>query len=260
MGRFGRTHAVELHQVAAKLLAQPLGLLLGVVLHFDFQKQVRTAHIPYTKSMACAICETRRPRRACPGVRGEICSICCGTEREVSVECPFDCVYLQEARTHEKPAAMEDQELPNQDIKLTEGFLRENEPLMVALSQGLVRALDEAPGIVDFDVREALDALIRTYRTLESGVYYETRPSNPLANHVCNQAQHAVTELRTREREQLGMTRTRDADVLGMLVFMQRLELDRNNGRRRGRAFLDLLRTEFGAAAPAEAPPSIIVP
>ncbi len=210
--------------------------------------------------MACAICEVRRPRRACPGVRGEICTICCGTEREVTVDCPFDCIYLQEARAHEKPAEIADQELPNRDIKVTETFLRDNEALMVALSQGVVRALAEAPGIVDFDVREALEALIRTYRTLESGVYYETRPANPLANHVCNEAQRAVTDLRTREREQLGMTRTRDMDVLGMLAFMQRLELDRNNGRRRGRAFLDLLRTEFGAAAAAGGSPSIIVP
>ena len=52
--------------------------------------------------MACAICETRRPRRFCPGVRGDICSICCGTEREVTVDCPLDCEYLQEARRHDK--------------------------------------------------------------------------------------------------------------------------------------------------------------
>ena len=38
------------------------------------------------------------------------------------------------------------------------------------------------------------------------------------------------------------MTRTRDADLLGLLVFLERLELDRDNGRPRGRAFLDVLR------------------
>jgi hypothetical protein len=38
------------------------------------------------------------------------------------------------------------------------------------------------------------------------------------------------------------MTRTRDAAVLGVLVFLQHFELDRNNGRRRGRAFLHALR------------------
>ena len=52
--------------------------------------------------MPCAICQIRRPRRFCPGVRGDICSLCCGTEREVTVNCPLDCEYLQEARKHEK--------------------------------------------------------------------------------------------------------------------------------------------------------------
>ncbi len=210
--------------------------------------------------MACAICEIRRPRRTCPGVHGQICAICCGTEREVTVDCPFDCVYLQEARLHEKPVETEEKEVPNQDIKVTESFLRENEALMVAISHGLVRALVEIPEIVDFDIREALESLIRTYRTLESGVYYETRPANPMANHVFNEAQRAAAEFRTREREQLGISRTRDVDVLGVLAFLQRLELDRNNGRRRGRAFLDLLRSEFGAAASAGSPSSLIVP
>ena len=44
-------------------------------------------------------------------------------------------------------------------------------------------ALD-TPGAVDYDVREALEALIRTYRTLESGVYYESVPANPLAANI----------------------------------------------------------------------------
>ena len=39
----------------------------------------------------------------------------------------------------------------------------------------------------------------------------------------------------------------RDADLLGVLVFLQRLELQHNNGRRRGRAFFDFLRATFPA-------------
>jgi len=49
------------------------------------------------------------------------------------------------------------------------------------------------------------------------------------------------------ERERLGITRTRDGDVLKILVFLQRLALDRNNGRPRGRAFLDALRGFYPA-------------
>src|ERR1035441_6424798 len=55
--------------------------------------------------MQCSICQTRRSRRFCPGVRGEICSLCCGEEREVTVDCPLDCEFLREGRRHEKAPA-----------------------------------------------------------------------------------------------------------------------------------------------------------
>src|ERR1700682_5299675 len=70
--------------------------------------------------MKCKICNTRKPRRYCPGVNGDICSICCGSEREVTVNCPLDCPYLVEARHHEKPPAMSAQQLPNQDVRISE--------------------------------------------------------------------------------------------------------------------------------------------
>jgi hypothetical protein len=51
-----------------------------------------------------------------------------------------------------------------------------------------------------------------------------------------------VNKFRSEEREDGGMARTRDSDVLKTLVFLERIELDRNNSRPRGRAFLDSLR------------------
>ena len=75
----------------------------------------------------------------------------------------------------------------------------------------------------------------------QSGVYYETRPDNPLAANMCRLVQAGVEEFRKQEPERTGMTHTRDTDILGLLVFLQRLELDNNNGRKRGRAYLDFL-------------------
>ena len=199
--------------------------------------------------MECAICRTRRPRRFCPGVRGEICSPCCGTEREVTVECPLDCEYLREGRRHEKPVAHDAAEFPNRDIQVSEKLLRDNEPLLTFLSLTIFRAAIEVPGVVDGDVLEALGGLIRTYRTLQSGVYYESRPTNLLAGSIYGAVQGALAEYRGAEQRELGMTKTRDADVLGLLVFLQYFALDRDNGRRRGRAFLDALR-EFHPPAP----------
>jgi len=192
--------------------------------------------------MACAICRTRRPRRFCPGVRGDICSICCGREREVTVDCPLDCEYLQEAHQHEKPAALDLETIPNQDIRVTEGFLETSQDLVVFLGRALVVAAADTPGAADTDVRGALDGLVRTYRTLQSGVYYESRPQNPLAANIFGRVQEGLAEFRRSEPERVGMSKTRDGDVLKVLVFFQRVELDRNNGRPRGRAFLGALR------------------
>jgi hypothetical protein len=197
-------------------------------------------------------------------VHSDICTICCGSEREVTVDCPLDCPFLREARKHERTEPLNPGEFPNQDIRVTEEFLEEHEPLLVGAMSSLMRAAFDTPGAVDRDVRDALDALIRTQRTLQSGVYYETRPENALANRIFGAAQTGLEEFRNSERENLGLSRTRDADILGVLVFLQRLELDRNNGRPRGRAFLDSLRgfldgTE-GAVPQTPSASSLIVP
>src|SRR6516164_10492371 len=189
--------------------------------------------------MACAICQTRRPRRFCPGVRGDICALCCGAEREVTVDCPLDCEFLREGRRHEKTGERDGAEFPNRDIQVTEKLLRANEELLTFLCLNVFHAAMQVSGAVDSDVREALDGLIRTYRTLQSGVYYESRPNNPLAGAVYGAVQGALAEYREREQKELGMTKTRDADVLGLLIFLQHFALFRDNGRRRGRAFLD---------------------
>ena len=205
--------------------------------------------------MHCSICETRRPRRYCPGLRSEICSICCGAAREVTVTCPLECPYLGEARKHEKPPEPDMQQYPSPEVELSEDFLRGNEPLVAFMSVTLSRIALSSPGAVDSDVREALDALVRTYRTLDSGLIYQTRPANLVAAAIQQRAQAELDEFRKRRKEQLGIETIRDNDVLGILVLLQRLEFQHSNGRPRGRASIEFLFREF-AAAPDFVPPS----
>ncbi len=177
------------------------------------------------------------------------------------MDCPLDCEFLREGRKHEKALALNPAEFPNRDIQVTEKLVSANERLLSFLSVTIFQAAMQVPGVVDSDALEALDGLIRTYRTLQSGVYYESRPNNPLAGAIFTAVQDALTEYRTAEQRELGMTKTRDADVLGMLVFLQHFALFRDNGRRRGRAFLDALR-EFHPPAPepsGSSPSSVIL-
>ncbi len=44
--------------------------------------------------MSCPICEKRKAARFCPAKGEKICAVCCGTEREVTIDCPSDCAYL----------------------------------------------------------------------------------------------------------------------------------------------------------------------
>jgi hypothetical protein len=212
--------------------------------------------------MACAICQTRRPRRYCPGVSGDICSICCGTEREVTVTCPLDCPFLREARKHDRPVPIDPHNLPNRDIKVSEEVLAENETLFIVMIRALLEAAVESPEPVDADMREALEASIRTWRTMIGGIYYETIPENTLAARVCRRLRDGMEAFRKEESEKLGVTKMRDSTVLSFLVFLQHLELDRNNGRPRGRAFIDSLMEIYSSTPGAAAPPptSLILP
>ena len=202
----------------------------------------------------CKLCEKRRAKRHCPGVQAEICAVCCGTERENTIDCPLDCEFLREARLRDRPVPIGEADVPNQDIQVSEDFVRKQEPVVMWLGNALARVM-EARKSVDGDAREGLESLIKTYRTLESGLIYETRPSNPYAAEIQEALKQAIDELRKQLTETSGMQTMRDTDVLGTLVFLQRLELQHNNGRRRGRAFFDFLRTYF----PEQAPPPAVV-
>jgi hypothetical protein len=190
--------------------------------------------------LKCKICGVRRARRFCPGTDGDICSICCGTERENTIRCPFTCVYLQEARVRDRPAPPDPASLPNRDIVIRDEFVQQHAEPISILAAILVRSALLETDAVDNDIRDALEALIRTYRTLQTGLYYDTRPANAVAARIFDRFQEAVSEYR-KDMQRQALSWPGDSEVLTILAFLQRIELDRNNGRRLGRAFLDYL-------------------
>jgi hypothetical protein len=171
------------------------------------------------------------------------------------VLCPLDCEYLREARKHEKRGTALPDLLPNLDIRVTQEFLESHAELLDSMVSALERGALQTEGLVDLDARDALAALIRTYRTLATGLQYETRPENRLAARLYDALQEAVAAFRSQEAGELGIPKTRDSDVLGVLVFIQHFELDCHNGRQRGRAFIDALHGSY-AGPPRAEPPS----
>jgi len=208
--------------------------------------------------MVCPICGKRKAKRYCPAKNANICALCCGTEREVTIDCPFDCPYLQEARRHEHTHGLEPKDFPYKDVRIDEGFLHDHEQLLLACGRAVLEGSLDTSGAKDEDVRLALDALIRTYKTLESGIYYESRPDSAFARSVVEQVQQKIQDFRREQSQRAGFSSVRDNDILHVLVFLYRMAIDRDNGRPRGRAFLDFLRMHFGDVGVPASP--LIVP
>lgn len=201
----------------------------------------------------CRICEIRKPKRYCPGVGGEICPQCCGREREETVKCPLDCEYLIESRKHERPS-FDPHDFPHKEIRVDEAFIEENREVFTVVSLAVIRAAHQVPGVVDNDMRDCLEACIKTYLTLDSGIIYESKPANLVAAAMQARLTESIAEFKKFAYEKTGVHTIKDGDLLKILVFLQRLELTTNNGRRYGRSFLYSLRQAFFTPGPGEDP------
>ena len=217
--------------------------------------------------MSCAICEKRKEKRFCPAVHGRICPQCCGEQREVTLDCPSDCVYLQQAREHEKPRSIEglDQSALFPKVEIGDQFLYEQEHLILGLSYALARSARHGSGIRDSDLIAALSALACNYETLStSGLVYETPVTNLSHQAIAAEVQKMVKEYREAEQQHMGYSKLRDADVFRALVFLLRMGMVRTSGRPKSRAFVDFLYRQFpeqeSALATAGEGSRIIVP
>ena len=218
--------------------------------------------------MTCAICEKRKEKRFCLAIHGRICAQCCGEQREVTLDCPRECVYLQQAREHEKPRRIEelDRSALFPQVEIPEQFIYEHEHLVVGLSYALFKSTQVNHSLNDMDLIAALSSMIQSYETLiNSGLHYEAPVTSPGRQAVSTEVQTMIKEYREAEQKHLGYTRLRDTDVLQALVFILRMGHGRTSGRPKSRAFVDFLFAQFpekqsAIAAPEEVGSRIITP
>lgn len=196
--------------------------------------------------MACPICEKRKAKRYCPAKAESICTVCCGTEREVTIDCPSDCAYLQESRRH----GLERREIdwasvPFSDTKISSSFVARHEPLILALGYAVCLNARDNPAVADSDAVAALQSLAETYQTLSSGIYYEKPPDYVIQRGLYDALKTAIENYKKTEGQNAGVATVRDSEIRDALIFLAQLGATRTNGRPKGRAYLDLLRGQF---------------
>ena len=210
--------------------------------------------------MSCPLCSTRKEKRFCPALHEKICPQCCGREREVSLDCPSECPYLQQARAKELPRKLAeiDKQALLPDVQVRQQFLYEREPLLVGLSYALAQGGRMDRELRDRDLLAALTTLAERYQTrVRSGLVYEHALAGPGQQALLAEIEKMLEEYRALEQQHLSAGTLRDSEVLQALVFLLRMGQARTSGRPKSRAYLDFLLAQFpekkGAiAAPGE--------
>jgi len=216
-----------------------------------------------TERAICPICEKRRAERYCPAKGEKICAIDCGTEREVTIDCPSDCAYLAAAhrweQSHPKPLAEED--VPFPDVSFSTDLIHTRQDVLSGLGYTVVLYAADQRSLTDSDILAAVQAMAETRRTLLAGIYYEKPPGIPVAAGLYAAFAKFIEEEKKRAAEDPESPALKDTEIFYLLVFFLRFGRLRSNGRPRTRAFLGFLRSQFPSeVGVAKEEPRIIMP
>lgn len=212
--------------------------------------------------MTCPICGKRKAGRFCPAKAEKICAVCCGTEREVSIDCPSDCGYLLSAHRYENehPRALP-ADTPLLDVRISSDTIQAHGRLLSAIAFTIAKFCAGQPGATDPDVLAALHALAQTYKTLVSGIIYEQPPVPVVQRELYDATAAFLAEAKQSSGTQSSLGPIKDSEIFHLLVFLFRMGLLRTNGRPRSRRFIEFLRGQFPGAQELQREQSrIIVP
>ena len=210
--------------------------------------------------MACPICETRKAKRYCPARAESICTVCCGTGREVTIDCPSDCTYLVESRKHDVERREIDwASVPFAETKIPSSFVVEHEPLIVAIGYAVCLNAQDNAAVTDSDAIASLQSLAEAYQTLSNGIYYEKPPDYLVQRRLYDDLKAAIENYKKTESRNTGLRTVRDSEIRDALILLAQVGATRTNGRPRGRAYLDFLRSQFKSEEIRKPSPGLLV-
>ncbi|MDH5186692.1 MAG: hypothetical protein ACETVX_04150 [bacterium] len=122
--------------------------------------------------MKCRLCNQRRSNRHCPALNTPICSLCCGTKRRRTISCPDNCSYLISGRVYQEHR-IGNMEILKKARDLIPDYMNNIEHGILVIRNTRFRNL------LDREVKEALENILKTIETAERKIIYEYRSTNP---------------------------------------------------------------------------------
>jgi len=202
--------------------------------------------------VSCPICEKRKESRFCPAKGEKICAVCCGTYREVTIDCPPDCSYLLAAHRYEDEHQRElPADTPLLNAKISRDDIHMHQMVLSGIAFAAAKFCAAHADATDPDVLAALESLAETFKTLSSGILYEKPPVAPIQRELYAALAAFLNEAKLHPAHAgnaavpPNLPPIKDAEIFSLLVFLYRMGLLRTNGRPRARRFIHFLRSQF---------------
>ena len=205
----------------------------------------------------CPLCTERSAKRFCPAKQTVICAVCCGTKREVEIDCPSSCAHLQAGRSYESERKPLDPQLAARARHFGEGFVNQYGPVLDGLSRAVADERLASPWLVDMDVAEVYKSLATTMKTLSSGIYYESLPEGAIRLSLFRRLKSILDTLMEPSGQQLAL---RLSEVLDILDFLVLAVTANSSGRPRSRQYLDWISAISGVSSPPAETIRLIIP
>src|SRR5436190_12217363 len=197
----------------------------------------------------CPLCSERSAKRFCPAKQTMICTMCCGTKREVEIDCPGSCVHLKAGRSYESERKQLDSELIARVKVFNQRFLNEYGPFLELLGRAVAEERLASPWLLDADAMEVYKALNTTMKTLSGGIYYETLPEGTAGQSLFRKLRAFLDALMSPGPEAQHRP-LRVSEILGLLDFLLLAVGVNSSGRPRSRQYLDWVTEASGLSEP----------
>ncbi len=209
----------------------------------------------------CPLCEKRRAKRFCPAQGEAICAQCCGSYREVTLDCPLSCPHLRASRAHgareERPLAAAQ---VSPELRIPAHFGAEHEELLQHLCTAIGGYWAAQRALCDPDLMDVLGHLAETWAAERAGVVFESHPTGALREGLFRRLQQALRDYRPRVRGLAAAEAPRTRELEWAVVYLARWVGLRANGRPRSRLCLEWMAPEAGVAAGPDGGGLIVAP
>src|SRR6266481_4069353 len=100
----------------------------------------------------CPLCSSRAGKRYCPAIAEQICAVCCGTKREIEIDCPSSCSYLKASRSYELEKPIPDAQITAKVNSYDARFFERYHLILDSVTRSVIEEHAASRLLVDSDV------------------------------------------------------------------------------------------------------------